>query len=214
MSTVTMSLYQAIEKKKILDDQVKNVQSNLLVVVRKANDEVTKDGIPLDKILANSIQPGYQKSVALMKNLIALKAAINEANAKITIDIGGKTYTMANAIVLYRNCDKLINLYQRMVGNYQSTQDAVEKLNAKSCSNDAINAYLEKTLGSGKRDPEMIERLTKDYIARNTYAVYDPLNTLEKAPKEIEELERFKDEMHYKMNKANIENEITVEFED
>ena len=214
MSIVTMSLYQALEKKKILEDQVSKIQSNLLVVIRKSNEELTKDGIPLDKVFETSIQPGYQKSVALLKNLIALKAAINEANAKITIEIDGETYTLANAIVRYRNCDKLMNLYQRMVGNYQSIQNEVEKLNARAQSNEAINAYLEKALGSGKRDPDMIEKLTKDYIARNSYAVYDPLNTQKMAPEEMEHLQKFKDELHFKMNQANIQNMITVEFED
>lgn len=215
MSTVTMSIYEALEKKKILEDKVMRVKSHRLCCVRKANEEVDQNGKALEEVKEQSIRPGYQESVALIKNLIALKAAINEANSRITIEVDGKTYTIANAIVQYRNIDKLQELYQRMLGNYQSVQDEVNKLNTRLQSNESINAYLEKALGDGtKRDPEMVKKLTEDYIARNSYSVYDPLKTEELAREELERLEKFKNEMHFKLTQANISNEITVEYDD
>lgn len=214
MSTVTMTLYQALTKKKILEERVKRIHSHRLCCVRKTNEEVDQNGTDLEKIRETSIKPGYQESVALMKNLIALKAAINDANARIEIEVEGKTYSVANAIVLYRNLNQLKELYQRMVGNYQVVQDEANKLNARLQSAEAVNAYLEKALGDGKRNPEMVKQLTEDYLARNSYSVYDPLNTEELARKEIEHIEKFKDDIHYKLTRANLDNTITVEFED
>lgn len=215
MSIVKMSLYQALEKKKILEDRVnREMKAYRLCCVRKENDEVTKDGQPLDEVYKNSIQPGYQKSIALLKNLIALKAAINEANAKVTVEIDGKSYTIANAMVILRNHDKLADMYRRMTTNYQQVSDEVAKLNERSQSNDAINSYLEKSLGDGKRDPEMVKQLTNDYIARNTYSVYDPLDTMKVAQEALEHLEKFSNEIHYKLTQANVSTEIEVEFDD
>lgn len=215
MSIVKMSLYQALEKKKVLEDRVaREMKAYRLCCVRKANDEITKDGQPLDEVLKNSIQPGYQKSIALLKNLIALKAVINEANAKTTIEIDGKTYTIANAMVILRNQDKLSDMYRRMVMNYQQVSDEVARLNERSQDNDAINSYLEKSLGDGKRDPEMVKKLTQDYIARNTYSIYDPLDTMTTAQKELEHLEKFSNEVHYKLTQVNVSTEIEVEFDD
>ena len=215
MSIVKMTLYQALEKKKILESRIsKEMRSYRLVCVRKTNEDISKDGIPLKDVLENSITPGYQKSVALMKNLIALKAAINEANAKTTITIEGKTYTIANAIVVLRNQNRLVDLYQRMILNYQEVQHEVDTLNTYNQSNDAINSYLERVLGDGKRDSEMVKKLTTDYIARNSYSIYDPLNTMDMAQKELEYLEKFKNEIHYRLTQANISTEIEVEFED
>lgn len=214
MSTVVLPIYKALEQKKILEDRVDQIRSHRLCCVRKANADEDKNGTKLDDILEKSIRPAYQSSVALLKNLIALKAAINEANARIKITVDGKEYTIANAIVMYRSIDRLSDLYKRMLGNYQSVSQEVETMHSRLLSNEAINSYLEKVLGDGKRDPEIVKKLTDDYIARNTYAVYDPLGTEELARKEIEHLERFKNDMHYALVQANIENEITVEFED
>lgn len=214
MSTVTMSLYEALERKKVLEDRVLKVKSHRLCCVRKSNEETDQNGKPLPEIYEQAIKPGYQESVALIKNLIALKAAINEANARITVEVEGKTYTIANAIVQYRNIDKMKDLYQRMLGNYQSVQEEVNRLNNRLQSNDSINAYLEKALGDGKRDPEMVKKLTDDYIARNSYSVYDPLKTEELARAELDRLEKFQNDMHFKLTQANIANNITVEFDD
>lgn len=214
MSTVTMTLYQALEKKKILEGRVQKMRSYQLCCVRKANEEVDNNGKPLSDVLEKSIKPGYQESVALLNNLIALKAALNEANAKVTIEIDGKTYTIANAIVYYRNIDRMLDIYHRMIGNYQSVENEVTKLNTRHQSNEAINAYLEKALGDGKRDPAMVETMTKGYIERNSWSVYDPLDTQKLAKEKMEQLEKFKNDLHYKLTQANIENRITVEFED
>lgn len=214
MSMVEMTLYQALVKKKILEDKVLKIRSHRLCCIRKLDSDVDQNGTDLEKVKNESIIPGYQESVAVLKNLIALKAAINEANAKIEIEVDGKKYCLANAIVLYRNIGKLIDLYGRMVGNYQTVEDEVNKLNGRYQSNEAINAYLEKALGDGKRTPELVKELTDAYIARNSYGVYDPLNTKETAKKEIEQLDAFKNEMQYKLVQANISNTITVEFED
>lgn len=215
MSVVEMSLYQALEKKKILEDRVAREMKNYrLVCVRKANEDVTIDGRSLEDVLENSIRPAYQKTVALMRNLIALKAAINEANAKTIITVGDKEYTIANAMVILRNQDKLVDMYQRMIMNFRSMENEAADLNERNKNNDAINKYLEKTLGDGKRDADVVTKLTDDYIRRNTFSVYDPLDTMKMAQTELDHLERFKNEIHYKLTEANVATKITVEFED
>lgn len=214
MSVVQMSLYDALIKVKTLKARTENIQNCSLVVVRKMDDEVTKDGISLDTVLNTNIRPGYQQSIALLKNYINLKAAINDANAKTQITVDGTTYSIANALVLQQNIKKLMALYTRMIGNYQAVETEAIKLNNRNQSNEAINAFLEKALGDGKRNPDEVERLTKSYVARNSYGIYDPLNTREMAQKELERLEAFKDAVHRELNRANLDTMIEVEFED
>lgn len=214
MATVTMTLYQALAKKKILEDQVEKIRTyRFCGVKKKASDVVTSDNITTTEAL-ESFQSARDKSISLLTNLSELKAVINAANATTEVTIAGKVYTIANAIARYRMLDKFEEQYKRMLMNIASCKAEVEKKNSTYLDPDKISAYVKQVLGDSKKDQALIDSTTKAYTEQYEVELYDPLNTEELATKGLEEIAEFREQFHYSLTEVNCKTMITVEFTD
>ena len=149
-----------------------------------------------------------------MKNYAAVKAAINEANARTKVKIAGKEYSIANAIARQRNLNKEESMYRSMVVQYHSVEQNVKKSNERNLSADAISAYIQKTSNGTKMSEELVRELTEEYKKRFEVEIYDPMKTKETAENALEEIKKFREEIHFALTQANINTMITVELED
>lgn len=210
----TMTLYEALEKKKILEKKVEEYRHNQprLVDIKKTYDDVNYKGVAIEEI-KKLIQSGRDAYCASVFNLNELKAAINEANAKIHVVIGDKEYSIANAISRLRSIDIEVDMYTRMLNNIRTCENQIENASA-DLSSEAVSKYVSRILGDSKKDEATINALKEQYIKDNTLELYDPLNTRELAFKKLEELATFKEQIHFALTKANCENTITVNFTD
>lgn len=213
METVKMTLYAALAKKKILESQIKNIEKYRLVDAKKKYADTSKDGTAISDV-ANQIQSGWDKSIAILNNYINIKAAINDANANTYIELAGKKYTIANALVRYKSLSIEEDLYRTMINNYNAISNEVIRTNSKNLSPDAIASYIEKMPGEGKnKDNDFLEKVKKSYIESCELEIYDPKNTKEYAEKRLEEIAYFREEINFKLVEANIKTEIEVELD-
>ena len=213
MSKVELTLYQALEKKKILEKRVNKVRGNELVGIRKKHIEETITGVPLADVKA-AMEENLASSVSLVNNYITLKAAINEANAVTKVTIAGKEYTIANAIARYRGLDNEEYLYRNMLSNVVNAKNKVELTNQKYLSPESISRYVSNILGDSKKDEALIAATEQRYREANEVEWYDPLDTEKLATEKIEEIELFREEFHSVLTTANCNTVITVEFVD
>lgn len=213
MSTKTMTLYEALAQKKILEKRVNDMRVYRMVDTKKKYGDENKEGSPIESI-KESIQSAYDSTIALVDNLKALTCAINDANAKTLVTINGEEMSIANAIALQRYIDKEEYLYKSMLSNYASVKSSVESHNTKVLNPDSVSSYVSKVLGDSKKDEALIEATKNSYIIANEIEVYDPMNTEKIATERLEKLALFKEEIHYKLTKVNCDTEITVEFND
>ena len=213
MSTVTMTLYEALGKKKILEDRIKKAQSYRLCFIKKKHEDVTTDGYTVEEAI-KSVKEGYQSSIALINNYIALKSAINDANAVTKIKVAEKEYTIANAIVRQRELDREKFFYSKMISNLNGCDDEVRKRKEEYLSPEKISQHVARVLGDSKKDDALIKSVTEDYEKKWDVELCDPLNTRELAEKKLQEIETFKEEIHFALNKANVDTVITVEYDD
>lgn len=214
MAEVTMSLYQALAKKKVLESQVNSFSIyRLCGIKKKANDTVTSDNLTTEEA-KKSYQSGKDRTIALLDNLITLKAAINEANAKTTVIINDKEYSIANAISLYRSLDEQEKLYSRMLVNINKCKEDVEKTNSRYLSPEKISEYVSRVLGDSKKDQTLIDSTTNAYKAQYEVELYDPLDTEKLATEKLQEIADFREQFHYALTEVNCKTMITVNFAD
>lgn len=212
MATVTLTIYEALAKRKILEARVEKTRAYRLVDVKKKYSDENKDGVNIDEI-RKRIQAGYDESIAVMNNYRAIQAAINESNAKTTVNVNGKTYTVANAIARHRNLDKEERMYRSMLEDYREAERAVQQLNEKQLSPDAISRFVQSTAGT-KTNDELVRNLTQQYKERYEVELFDPLNTKELAEKMLEDIKKFREEIHFTLTQSNVTTTITVELDD
>jgi len=212
MSTVTITLYEALAKKKILEAKSRKINEYNLVAIRKKHSEEDKDGKNLEDV-KKEIQSYFDESIAVIKNYSEIKAKINEANAITKVNINGKEYTIANAIARQRNLDNEEHMYRKMLSNYQRVEAVVQSMNERNMSSEAISNYIQKTSG-GSRDDKVIKDLTDGYKRNFEVMIYDPMNTKKKAEEALEDIKVFREKIHYVLTDANINTKIELELVD
>lgn len=214
MSKVEMTLYEALAKKKILESKVDKLRNYRLVTEKKKADNTMIDGVPIEEV-TEDIKGGYASTVAIMNNYITLKAAINDANARTMVTIAGKEYSIANAIARHRGLYDEERMYKVIINDYVNVEKNIKDKNDRNLSPDAISTYISRVLGdSSKKNADVIEQMEKTYRDANELEIYDPLNIKELAEARLEEIEKFKEEIHYTLTQVNCSTKIEVEFED
>lgn len=210
---VTMKLQQALERKKRLAEQVDRIRVMSLVRIRKAHDEKTSDGVAIETA-EKELQASYDKSIALFYNFTRLTSAINDANARIQIEVAGEKMSIATAIMRKRKLDAEEMLWTRILQDYNAVNERVRSINERELSQDKLNAYLETNGATkGQNKPEVTKQYTEQFYCLHEVALYDPLDIKARAEKEMERISRFREEISLALQIANIENEIEVDFD-
>lgn len=212
MATESMTLYQALTRKKILEDKVSKMRSLRMVEIIDSSGK-NKENMTSEEI-EKIIRSNYSSTIANMKNLGILKAAINDTNAVVNITVAGKTYSIANAIARFRNLDSEEAMYKRMRDNIIGMKAEIAEHNEEKLSPEKISAYVQNVLGDSKKDDKLVQSVTESYRKDNSLTLFDPLDTETLAEEALADIDKFREEIHFALTKVNCETMITVEFVD
>jgi hypothetical protein len=215
MALVTMTVYEAMARKKTLEAQLNENKTIYRMVAKKlkANDKETLEGDTLENA-EKAIRAAYNSTVALIENYENLVAALHESNAKTTLEIGGKTMTVAEAIGREKYINFEERVYTSMVNTYNKFKAEVDKANADKLDPKNVAAYVEKVLGDSKKDAGLLASTEEAYKKNNVIELFDPVNSGEVGEKKLEELKKFKEQLHSTLTSCNCTTTITVEFAD
>lgn len=215
MSLVTMTVQEALNKKKILEKRwAEEMNDEKAYITYATSTQKVVDGVEREEV-ENILKSQFDSKVHLLKNLSALKIAINKSNASTIVNISGKEYTVADAIARMNFMDNERKFYNRAMRQYNTCKNNVDATNKKVLDPDNIAAYLSRINGDQtKVRPEVIEALKESYKEENMLHIIDPNNINDVVSKMIDDLDQFEAEVHTKLTTSNINTEIEVEFED
>lgn len=215
MSKKIMTVQEALNKKKILEKRwAEEMSDEKAYVTYATSTQKVVDGVEREEV-ENILKSQFDSKVHLLKNLSALKIAINKSNASTIVVISGKEYTVADAIARMNFMDNERKFYNRAMRQYNTCKNNVDVTNKKVLDPDNIAAYLSRINGDQtKVRPEVIEALKESYKEENMLHIIDPNNINDVVSKMIDDLDQFEAEVHTKLTTSNINTEIEVEFED
>jgi hypothetical protein len=207
----TMSIHQALSELKTYEDRISRVLKDPFVVInRKGNVKIGGDTIEECK---TKMKASLQSILALIENKKRIRAAVVKSNGMTVVAVGGKEYTVSEAI----ERKNMIVLEDRLVTSLsEQFTTALAKVEAiNEALPQKLDSYLQSVLGDkGKADPENIAELTKNFRATNEYELVDP-NSLGKRIKEMyDEISEFKGEVDYKLSESNATTFIEVDLVD
>lgn len=215
MSKKIMTVQEALNKKKILEKRwAEEMSDEKAYVTYATSTQKVVDGVEREEV-ENILKSQFDSKVHLLKNLSALKIAINKSNASTIVVISGKEYTVADAIARMNFMDNERKFYNRAMRQYNTCKNNVDATNKKVLDPDNIAVYLSRINGDQtKVRPEVIEALKESYKEENMLHIIDPNNINDVVSKMIDDLDQFEAEVHTKLTTSNINTEIEVEFED
>lgn len=213
MAEKTLSVYEALIEISRLNDKIEkfNSSSTMPLFLACATESAKYiEGMEKEKYI-NLLKSNYDSCRHLISNLSEYKAKVALSNALTTITVGGKEYTIAEAIQRKQNIDTEIR-FLRMIET--QLKDVNTKITAKNNSVKAgLTEYLEK-VKSETATPEEIDKLTNIYNEKNLFILVDPYGITGTIDEKRQELETFLSDVDTKITASNCSTMITVVLED
>lgn len=218
-----MTVYRALSMRKIYAAQLekmgllkeKDLDTSGFVVVKKQSE--MKDTEEMDRLTKN-LQAKYDKTISLFRNFYALNSAIQQSNAVTKVTVGGKTYTMAEAISRYDRINAEINFFNGIAVNVATAVGNMEESNKQALKpevvekyiNNAMDALPEGSITGEEEISKMREKLKEKYTQENTSVLIDPYNLRDKIEDILNEKKAFASEFNEMMNATNLTTKIWV----
>ena len=213
MATVEkMTIHKALCELKILDSRINNAISSARFCLANKHSNEKVNGVTVEEY-QETMKASYNKASDLIRRREAIKRAVVLSNAKTIVKIGGKEYTVAEAIEMNNHgIDLKLQLKNAMKKQYDSAMTAI--ISKNSVVDDKATEYVVGLFGQkeNKTANEEYEKARKSYIEANTMELIDPVNILEKIEALEVEIADFTTEVDSALSVSNALTEITVEY--
>lgn len=213
MATVEkMTIHKALCELKILDSRINNAISSARFCLANKHSNEKVNGVTVEEY-QETMKASYNKASDLIRRREAIKRAVVLSNAKTIVKIGGKEYTIAEAIEMNNHgIDLKLQLKNAMKKQYDSAMTAI--ISKNSVVDDKATEYVVGLFGQkeSKTANEEYEKARKSYIEANTMELIDPVNILEKIEALEVEIADFTTEVDSALSVSNALTEITVEY--
>lgn len=213
MATVEkMTIHKALCELKILDSRINNAISSARFCLANKHSNEKVNGVTVEEY-QETMKASYNKASDLIRRREAIKRAVVLSNAKTIVKIGGKEYTVAEAIEMNNHgIDLKLQLKNAMKKQYDSAMTAI--ISKNSVVDDKATEYVVGLFGQkeSKTANEDYEKARKSYIEANTMELIDPVNILEKIEALEVEIADFTTEVDSALSVSNALTEITVEY--
>lgn len=213
MATVEkMTIHKALCELKILDSRINNAISSARFCLANKHSNEKVNGVTVEEY-QETMKASYNKASDLIRRREAIKRAVVLSNAKTIVKIGGKEYTVVEAIEMNNHgIDLKLQLKNAMKKQYDSAMTAI--ISKNSVVDDKATEYVVGLFGQkeSKTANEEYEKARKSYIEANTMELIDPVNILEKIEALEVEIADFTTEVDSALSVSNALTEITVEY--
>ena len=212
MTKETMTVHQALCELKVLEKRIdKAIEMTQPLATKECSSQKVAQMPVADFIELAKGQ--HQTAMDLISRQCALKAAVNQYNAEKIINVGGKEYSVAQAIWMMKyGVAKKKQLMERYSKLLNLANRGMEMEN-----NDRLNARAEAAMNAiyGNREKAQSEEYLKgieDYKKAHALEMIDPLG-IRNVIQELEnDISSFETNVDAAIQVANATTEIVVEY--
>lgn len=214
MTKETMTIHKALCELKTLDSRILSaIEANPFVFANKhSNTKV--GGVDIGEY-CKEIESRYQKIKDLMARRDAIKRAVVLSNAMTTVTIGGREYTVAEAIEIKNHSIPLRQrLLRSMTDNMQTSRRAAERANGEFLESRADD-YVRSMYGNStdmKNMSEEIKKSREDFIKQQTMEIVDPLHITEESKALEESINEFLVNIDSALSVSNALTSVEIEY--
>ena len=212
MSTETMTVHKALAELKVLDSRIESAILSGDFVITKKNNQDTVKGKTAEQYKAKAAEV-FQKASDLILRRNAIKNAVVVSNAKTTVKIGDKDYTVVEAIEKKNHgMDYYVQLRDVLRQQLAKQKSELEKHNASL--QQKAEQFVTGLMGGKevKTDSAEFTTAVDTYIKSNTMTLLDPLG-IEKKIEELDDMiNSFLPEVDAALSVSNAVTTITIEY--
>jgi len=196
-----ITITRALVELKTLDSRIQKVVGNSVFISYQCSNEEN----PKKKTTSGS----YQKAMDLIEYRNRLKAAIVLSNARTTVAINGKTYTIAECIERKTSIGYEKNVLNEMKQQLANATSEVENFNQQVQKK--LDKLMEVSFGSNqKTNADDMKTFSDNYVKSNRAELVDPMKLAEKIDHLEDEIVKFVSEVDLVLSESNATTRITV----
>jgi len=208
-----MSVHKALCELKTLDSRIqKSIQQAVFVFANKhANTKIS--GVPVGEYSAE-VKAAYQSVKDLIARRDAIKRAVTLSNAAVKVVIGGKEYTVAEAIEMKNHGISHLQLLLRKLETDNQRARRESDNNNGEALEDRADEYVKSLYGNVdmKGASEEIKKVRTDFIAAQTMEIVDPIGIRAEMERLEKEINDFTVEIDSALSVSNALTELTIEY--
>jgi len=213
VTTEKMSVHKALCELKTLDSRIqKSIQQAVFVFANKhANTKIS--GVPVGEYSAE-VKAAYQSVKDLIARRDAIKRAVTLSNAAVKVVIGGKEYTVAEAIEMKNHGISHLQLLLRKLETDNQRARRESDNNNGEALEDRADEYVKSLYGNVdmKGASEEIKKVRTDFIAAQTMEIVDPIGIRAEMERLEKEINDFTVEIDSALSVSNALTELTIEY--
>lgn len=212
-TTENMTIHKALCELKIIGDRISKGMSMMPFVLtnEKANTKI--QGVPIAEYV-EQMKEAFQSVVDLIDRRDAIKRAVVQSNAVTTVVIGGKEYTVAEAIEMKNHgMDYIKMLMGKLASELDRAKRTAEINNGQNLENRA-DGYIRNLYGTTDMKTlaaEAVKERTK-FIEQHTTELVNPLNVSEKIAALEKQYYDFMTEVDAALSVSNAITEIKISY--
>ena len=188
----TMNLHQALVELKTLDKRIHTaiMEGSYVVANKHSNSKIL--GLSV-KDFSENVKSQYQKVTDLMARCEAIKRAVVNSNAVTTVEIAGKTYTVAEAIDMKNHgVERMKKLLYKLTTDYENARRMAERSNGDDLERRA-DEHIRNMFGNTdvKGATDDVKKAREEFIKAQTVELVDPIDIRKKIEELDEQINSF-----------------------
>lgn len=213
MTHETMTVHQALAELKVLDSRItKAIAGGKYMDVKRHCDKKI-GGVDVGEYCTKTIWASYDSAIDLIARRNAIKRAVVRSNAVTTVDIGGTTYTVAEAIEMNNHgIDFEQQLYDEIRRQMMIAQSEINRNSGPYIQQKAENYINGLYGGKDKVDADSAKAQMQAYIDANSYELVDPLGIQDILAKMEADIASFTANVDAALSVSNAITKIEVEY--
>lgn len=213
MTHETMTVHQALAELKVLDSRItKAIAGGKYMDVKRHCDKKI-GGADVGEYCTKTIRASYDSAIDLIARRNAIKRAVVRSNAVTTVDIGGTTYTVAEAIEMNNHgIDFEQQLYDEIRRQMMIAQSEINRNSGPYIQQKAENYINGLYGGKDKVDADSAKAQMQAYIDANSYELVDPLGVQDILAKMEADIASFTANVDAALSVSNAITKIEVEY--
>lgn len=208
-----MTIHEALSELKMLDKRIQKKirDAKFCTTNRHSNSKI--NGKSIEDFTAN-VKSEYESITDLIKRRAAIRNALSISNARTTVTIAGKEYTIAEAIEMKASgMANYMALAKAMELQFLECATVIEHENGDKLR-DAADAYVNGLFGTKEKsvNADEIERARKTYVENHTVDFIDPLDAAKKIVDLDDYIGKFNSEVDSKISISNATTTIEISY--
>ena len=214
MVSEKMTIHKALSELKILDSRIQKEIGDASLCVANKHSNAVVQGVPISAFVIRA-RSKYESIRTLINRRNAIKRGVTRSNAVTTVSIGGKEYTVAEAIDMKNlGMEHLKYLCSVVENQFEAAQTVAARENGDKLEQRA-DTYIQSLYQNAdkKNLSDEVKKVRDDFVKSQTVEILDPIGSPEVAKSLRDEIDAFMSEVDSALSVSNALTEIVVEYD-